>query len=241
MSSATWTTLVFFSIVSIFLLHVQTCQAFEFYLNQNAKLCFTEQLPSNTKVSGEYAVAGSEGTMSVDLTVIGPDRRDYFSKLGIESGRFTFKTPKHPILKPEDAKYAMDEHFPPAVYHFCFSARSIPENIETNSNQQPHVVTRRRVSLKVDVLPTERDYARLAKEEHLNSLEVALRRIEDEIRQFSSELDILSSREQTMRNINEITNSRVTWLGIFNVVVMIAAGVYEMYHMKNYFRHKKLI
>jgi hypothetical protein len=218
---------------------MQPAGAFEFYLNQNAKLCFAEQLPSNTKVSGEYAVAGNEGTMSVDITVIGPDRRDYFSKLGIESGRFTFKTPKHPILKPEDAKYAADEHFPPAVYHFCFSARSLPESME--SKEQPHVVTRRRVSLKVDVLPTERDYARLAKEEHLNSLEVALKRIEDEIKQFSSELDILSSREQTMRNINEITNSRVTWLGIFNVIVMIAAGVYEMYHMKNYFRHKKLI
>ncbi|EME31951.1 emp24/gp25L/p24 family protein [Galdieria sulphuraria] len=238
MSSTRWLTL--FSLVFIFLLYIQTSIAFEFYLNKNAKLCFTEQLTSNTKVSGEYAVAGSEGTMSVDLTVIGPDRRDYFSKLGIESGRFTFKTPKHPILKPEDAKYAADEHFPPAVYHFCFSARSLPENIEANAHQ-PQVVTRRRVSLKVDVLPTERDYARLAKEEHLNSLEVALRRIEDEIRQFSNELDILSSREQTMRNINEITNSRVTWLGIFNVLVMIAAGIYEMYHMKNYFRHKKLI
>lgn len=161
--------------------------------------------------------------------------------MGIESGRFTFKTPKHAILKPEDAKYAADEHFPPAVYHFCFSARSLPENIDARSHQQSHVVARRRVSLKVDVLPTERDYARLAKEEHLNSLEIALRRIEDEIRQFSRELDILSSREQTMRNINEITNSRVTWLGIFNVAVMIAAGIYEMYHMKNYFRHKKLI
>ncbi|GJD08021.1 Endoplasmic reticulum vesicle protein 25 [Galdieria sulphuraria] len=223
MSSTRWLTL--FSLVFIFLLYIQTSIAFEFYLNKNAKLCFTEQLTSNTKVSGEYAVAGSEGTMSVDLTVIGPDRRDYFSKLGIESGRFTFKTPKHPILKPEDAKYAADEHFPPAVYHFCFSARSLPENIEANAHQ-PQVVTRRRVSLKVDVLPTERDYAR---------------RIEDEIRQFSNELDILSSREQTMRNINEITNSRVTWLGIFNVLVMIAAGIYEMYHMKNYFRHKKLI
>ncbi|KAK4524925.1 hypothetical protein GAYE_SCF07G2828 [Galdieria yellowstonensis] len=220
MLGSTWRIVLLLSLLGILSMH--PTGAFEFYLNQNAKLCFAEQLPSNTKVSGEYAVAGNEGTMSVDITVIGPDRRDYFSKLGIESGRFTFKTPKHPILKPEDA-----------------NARSLPESME--SKEQPHVVTRRRVSLKVDVLPTERDYARLAKEEHLNSLEVALKRIEDEIKQFSSELDILSSREQTMRNINEITNSRVTWLGIFNVIVMIAAGVYEMYHMKNYFRHKKLI
>jgi len=48
MLGSTWRIVLLLSLLCI--LSMQPAGAFEFYLNQNAKLCFAEQLPSNTKV-----------------------------------------------------------------------------------------------------------------------------------------------------------------------------------------------
>eukprot|EP00871_Galdieria_phlegrea_P001009 jgi/Galph1/1909/GphlegSOOS_G23.1 len=78
---AVWKGIILGCFVFIFLfLNLQPVHSFEFYLKKDSKMCFTEQIASNTKVSGEYAVTGSDGSMAVDFTVIGPDKRNTLPK-----------------------------------------------------------------------------------------------------------------------------------------------------------------
>lgn len=49
------------------------------------------------------------------------------------------------------------------------------------------------------------------------------------------------NREADMREVSEITNGRVAWYSIMSIGVCIAVSVMQVFHLKRYFRKKKLI
>lgn len=46
--------------------------------------------------------------------------------------------------------------------------------------------------------------------------------------------------EEQFRDLSEATNSRAVWYCIAQIVVLVAAGVWQMRHLKVYFEDKKL-
>lgn len=86
-----------------------------------------------------------------------------------------------------------------------------------------------------------KDYSNVAKQEHLDVLEVELKKLEDEVSQIMDEMEYMRHREESMRNTNESTNARVLWFSMFSVCVLLSTSAWQVYHLKQYFKKKKLI
>eukprot|EP00166_Cyanidium_caldarium_P000107 ctg_1028.g421 len=176
----------------LLLLHLPSVDALQFFLKGGQRKCFSEDVTAGTRVLGEYLVtAAGGGHLQVDLKVSGPDEKIIYSKENIDHGKFTFQAPsgpegqrggghhgdpsqQEPHQEGGDGEHAeWDEEYgdvwPTYTYHFC---------VQAHSADAPD--TRRKVTLQVNTGAAAKDYATVAKVEHLDNLEVALRRMEDE-------------------------------------------------------------
>ena len=48
-------------------------------------------------------------------------------------------------------------------------------------------------------------------------------------------------REAEMRDLNELTNSRVAWFGIMSLLVCLGVAGWQLWHLKTFFERKKLL
>lgn len=104
---------------------------------------------------------------------------------------------------------------------------------------------RRRVAqkfdLRVDVGETTIDYTEVAKKEHLSTLEVEIRRLNNKAKDIMAQQAYQREREIAFRDTSESANARVQWWSIGQTVVMIASAVWQVLHLKDYFRKKKIV
>jgi hypothetical protein len=85
------------------------------------------------------------------------------------------------------------------------------------------------------------DFHQIAKKEHINPLRSELAEMEAVVKDIHDEMIYMRGREEAMRNTNESTNARVLWFSLFSMLVMISMGVWQAFHLKNFFKTKKLI
>merc|ERR1740138_539461 len=97
------------------------------------------------------------------------------------------------------------------------------------------------VKMKVLQGPQAKDYSNIAKKEHLEDTQVALRRIEESLRNYHNNVLYIRAREERMRQTNDSTAFRVIGFCLFNVVLMITVGGWQMLYFKRFFRSKKII
>lgn len=115
-------------------------------------------------------------------------------------------------------------------YLLCFS---------TNSTRWFGQPKKFRLDLKLDVGETGIDYTEVAKKEHLTELELEIRRLNDKMNDIRKEQLYQREREIAFRNTSESTNSRVRYWSIIQMLVMVLAGAFQIYHLKRYFKSKK--
>jgi p24 family protein alpha len=48
-------------------------------------------------------------------------------------------------------------------------------------------------------------------------------------------------RETSFRNTSESTNDRVKWWSILQTVVMVVAGLWQIFHIKRFLKNKKIV
>eukprot|EP00451_Oxyrrhis_marina_P035091 CAMPEP_0204368888 /NCGR_PEP_ID=MMETSP0469-20131031/44544_1 /ASSEMBLY_ACC=CAM_ASM_000384 /TAXON_ID=2969 /ORGANISM="Oxyrrhis marina" /LENGTH=192 /DNA_ID=CAMNT_0051358519 /DNA_START=15 /DNA_END=593 /DNA_ORIENTATION=- len=119
----------------------------------------------------------------------------------------------------------------------------------TTNQAGPHVMCivnsdkRQKALVKVNVAfgPQAKDYSQIAKKEHLEPTQIALRRIEENLKNYHSNVLYMREREERMRSTNDSIAFRVIGYCLFNVVLMIAVGGWQMFHFKQFFRSKKVI
>ena len=85
------------------------------------------------------------------------------------------------------------------------------------------------------------DWDNIAKKEHLDALSVEMRKLEGSIREIYAEMLQLQQREQEMRDLNEITNTRVAWFSIFTLLVTVGTGGFTVFHLRGFFKKRKLV
>lgn len=98
----------------------------------------------------------------------------------------------------------------------------------------------RRVALTVKSGVEANDYAAVAKKEHLEPLELELRRLEDSVKAIHAEYQYMREREEAMRDTNESTNSRVMWYSVFSIVVLASLAAWQLTYLKRYFKRLKI-
>ena len=121
---------------------------------------------------------------------------------------------------------------------FAFTAKEDGEYLLCFLNNEP---AKRRVSMHFLSGVGAHDFHQIAKHEHVNPLRSELEEMEAIVKDIHDEMIYMRGREEAMRNTNESTNARVLWFSLFSMLVMIAMGVWQAFHLKNFFKLKRLI
>jgi len=192
-----------------------------FELNGGQTKCFLEEHPKDTMLLGKYVLEdlnppnGQVNTqLALTVRVSDPEKRELLSKTMGASGRFAFTTQMG------------GEH------KVCFS---------TNTSKWFGPSVKTRLHLDIEAGASANDYEEIAKLEQLNSMEIAIRRLNDRINQIRKEQSYQKGREIVFRNTSESTNARVMWWSILQLVVLVLTGVWQMKHLKSFFKAKKLV
>lgn len=67
-----------------------------------------------------------------------------------------------------------------------------------------------------------------------------MRRLNDKLKDIMKEQSYQRERERSFRDTSESTNARVQWWSIIQSAVMVLAGVYQIFHLRSFFRSKKV-
>ena len=117
----------------------------------------------------------------------------------------------------------------------------------TCPDDSPHVLAEggkprtRVVDLDVDIGADAVDYNAIANQESLSGLETEMRKLEAVAQEILDGMSYLKKREEKMRGTNESTNSRVQNFASLTLVALVALGIWQMWHLRSFFRRKYLI
>jgi hypothetical protein len=86
-----------------------------------------------------------------------------------------------------------------------------------------------------------KDYGQIAKRDHLEPAQVAVKRMEDLLNQYKSNLFYQRKREESMRETVDNTADRALMFCVLNVALIVSVGLVQSYYFRRFFRSKKII
>jgi len=198
---------------------VNTLAEIYYILDEGQVRCFLEEVPKDTLVLGRYRAEEENNygapKVGIKVTVSDPEGGITLQREMNPSGRFAFTASN---LGGE--------------YKICF---------QTNTSRW--FGSKQKVKFYLDIETGEQatDYEEVAQQEHLSALEVSVRRLNDRIRDIRAEQNYQRSREAMFRNTSESTNSRVMWWSVIQTAILVGTGLWQITHLKKFFKAKKLV
>lgn len=128
-------------------------------------------------------------------------------------------------LSSSRCRQLSDAHWPrrPGIARFTPAAPSVPQKVD----------------LSIDVGEMAIDYAEVAKREHLTDLELEVRKLNDKAKDVLNEMKYQKDREARFRDTSESSNGRVMWWSLFQMAVLVVAGVWQVMYMRDFLQKKK--
>jgi len=247
----------------VIVLMIQKNHAIYFFLEDGQTQCFLEEVPKDTLVLGRFKVedatiplpnpiAGgapgiqfsgrqrnrhrnmqNEQSMHQQQQQIQEEQKAREAGIGI---RVVVNDPEgvqtlQRILGAE-GRYAFTSQVG-GEYKMCF---------QTNTSSA-WFGAKRKLKFHLDIETGEEatDYEDIAKQEQLSALEVEVRKLNDRLKDIRSEQNYQRNREMEFRDTSEETNSRVVWWSIIQTAILLAAGLWQISHLKTFFKTKKLV
>lgn len=102
-----------------------------------------------------------------------------------------------------------------------------------------HPALPQKVDLSINVGEMAIDYAEVAKREHLTDLELEVRKLNDKAKDVLNEMKYQKDREARFRDTSESSNGRVMWWSLFQMAVLVVAGVWQVMYMRDFLQKKK--
>lgn len=201
--------------VAITLLSSSLVDAFAFDLPAKKYRCFTEEVPSNTWMSLTYRAAAGYAQV-LDVKVTDPKGNVLYDEVATSKGRFE-------SYSGTGGDFAI-----------CFYSRM-------SSGVRATEGMKRTVLLEWKAGNDDIDYTALASREHLKPMELHLRLMLDTVRSLHGQYEYFKQREIEMRNTNEYVNSRVMWFTLLVIVSLVVFALWQVSHLKKFFKRKKLI
>jgi len=167
------------------------------------------------------ANVGPGNSQRVDVEIIdsSPQRNVYLSKRGIDG----------------EARLAITTHEEGEV-GVCL------RNYVEGDIPYVHTLNMKRVvDLDVDIGADAVDYNAIANQESLSSLETEMRKLEGIVKEISEEMAYLKRREEKFTDTNLSTNIRVQNFAWFTIISLTACGVWQIFHLRAFFKRKYLI
>lgn len=185
-----------------------------FDLQPNSRKCIKEEMRKNLLAVGEYEVSSLAGTQ-VDFQITDTKGHSALIRNNIDGkGKFA-------VTSDEDD-----------IYDFCFTYSSSPHS--------SHQLLPREVNLDVRLGVEAKQYD-TASNDKLQKLETDLTKLEDLTNSVIADFAHLKQRESEMQDTNESTSNRIFWQTVVSLIVFMFLGGFQVYHLKKYFRSKKLI
>jgi len=194
------------------------------FLEEGQIRCFLEEVPKDTLVLGKYRTeewtgtpggnAGAKLHVGIKVTVTDPENNLFLQREMNPEGRFAFTS------------QLGGEH------KICF---------QTNTSKWFGAKQKIKFHLNMEKGESATDYEEIAKQEHLSAIQVSVRKLADRVRDIRSEQDYQRKREVTFRSTSESTNARVAWWSVIQTLILIITGLWQITHLKSFFKAKKLV
>eukprot|EP00475_Leptophrys_vorax_P023678 TRINITY_DN3245_c0_g2_i2.p1 TRINITY_DN3245_c0_g2~~TRINITY_DN3245_c0_g2_i2.p1 ORF type:complete len:220 (-),score=25.73 TRINITY_DN3245_c0_g2_i2:119-778(-) len=182
--------------------------------------CLGEEIQEGTLVVGTYQVLKTDplgkkiehpGTITVKVT--SPNGNQLHFHDDVDEGHFGFTTKET------------------GQYMACFW---LPVDHPTDV----HSV---QVELEWKIGVAAKDWSKIAKKDKLDGIGLELRKLDEAVKSIREEMTFFRKRESEMRDLNEVTNSRVAWLSVVSLLVCVGLAALQLWHLKSYFERKKLL
>uniref|UniRef100_A0A0D9X8R7 GOLD domain-containing protein n=1 Tax=Leersia perrieri TaxID=77586 RepID=A0A0D9X8R7_9ORYZ len=183
-------------------------------LSTTATKCFSEEIQSNVVVIGDYSILfeGYPTRPVLSVKVTSPYGNVLHHKDKVDQGKFSFNTKET------------------GIYMACFS-------VDNNVDKEMGV----NLNLEWKIGIATKDWNALAKTERLEGVALEVAKLETAVQAIHENLLYLKSKEAYMRDVSDWTNFKITWLSLMSLAVCIIASIVQLWHLKRFFRKKKLI
>ena len=206
------------------LLCASSCQAIYLKMREGERRCFIQDTPKDTLVLTTFSSSiipdpqRPDQNPNIDFgirtTVLDPSGNTLYQKLSNSEGKVVFTT----VVGGE--------------HKLCF---------QTNTSKWFTMSRTIKFEFTVDTGAGATDYVEVAKLEHLNELQVFVRRLNDRVKEIRKEQAYMKFREMAARNTSESTNARVMWWSLIETILLIGSGLWQINYLKNFFKQKKLV
>merc|ERR1719266_1156964 len=168
------------------LLFLLPCHALYFYLEKGVQKCFLEDVPQETLVVASYESLdfAKLGNVKISSVIKNPRMAAVDTQFLEEKGRIVFTTEVR------------------GTHNICFT-------VGDESQQDPNQKFKFKVF--IDSGEEAQNYEELARVEHLSSIEVEVRRLNDKIRTIRQEQLFQRQEEEKFRDLSEEINENVVW------------------------------
>ncbi|GCC36046.1 transmembrane emp24 domain-containing protein 11-like [Chiloscyllium punctatum] len=209
----------------LFILSWSLTSSLYFHQGEKEEKCIIEDIPGDTLVTGHYKIQSwdlatrdflpSAPGLGMFVIVKGPDEQVLLHKLYGPESRFTFQS------------HSQGEH------HICLMSNSTKIAVFAGNKL--------RVNLDVQVGEHVIDESLEETKDMINEVKTRMLHLLKQMQYISRQQDYQRSREEEFRQINEETNSSVLWWAMFQTVILLSVGAWQMKQMKNFFIAKKLV
>ncbi|XP_047586502.1 transmembrane emp24 domain-containing protein 9-like isoform X1 [Lutra lutra] len=199
--------------------------AFYLEVRELEEKCFIQEIPDGTVVIGNYKTELYDPAMEkyqpspqwINLFVFvkDPENKNLLARQYGPQGSFTFTSQS------------------PGEHQICLHLESIRFALFYDGKLAIH--------LDMQLGEHTNDYAEFAAKDKLTQLHLRLQQLVEQVELIQKEQEYQRWREERFRQTSESTNQQVLWWSIMQTLILVAAGVWQMRHLKSFFKAKKLV
>ncbi|KAI9009135.1 emp24/gp25L/p24 family/GOLD-domain-containing protein [Hyaloraphidium curvatum] len=211
-------------LVAVLALSLGPARALHFYLEGSEEKCFIEELPKDTHVVGTYRTEefneniqkyGVNPSVAVQITVEElPDRHRVLNQKGAAQGKFTFTS--------ADA----------GDHAICLS---------TSASSGWFTRSKIRFHLELSIGDSPAESSGNQAKELLGDLAMKVRELNSRVQNIRREQQYQREREAEFRDTSELTNSRVIYWTIAQLLVLGITAYWQLSHLQKFFISKKIV
>jgi len=228
----------------VFLLCVGVSQAIYVVMREGKVRCTYMEVPRDTLIAGDFVSEplptedhlGGQDSRWNALDKVSPDEAlNLFNErpFGVRVSVTSEHDPNNPVhskVYSKSGRFAVSSTYE-GEYAVCFVS-----NI--TSRKGPY---NWKMSLDLHHGAQAQDYTALAKKEHLDNIQIKVRRLLDRADDVRKELDYQKHREQEFRETSESTNTRTTWWSVIQIAIVVGTAYTQMRNLRSFFIKKKIV
>jgi hypothetical protein len=199
-------------------------------MREGEKKCFISEVPKDTLISGKFKCEPERGPTAVLPLVQQPNEFEQRGMGIIVEVRDPLDREVMNKVFDRESKFALASQIG-GEHKICF---------QTNTSSWFNPLTFR-FYLDLGMGYTSGDYEEIAKKEHLSALELKIRKLYDTTQSIAAEQRYQKAREARFRDTSESTNARVVWWSIFQIAIVVLSAIWQIRHLKSFFKKNKLI